>query len=158
MADADLVPELFGAESDFKAGTEWPWVNRALNLCAGIRSRFGRPDFDHFTVPIRALSWLIGRFGNEAGGVIFRFRGYSQPDDAELGYAVSAVKNGGRIPSVLAGIAAEKILHGARLASGLVRQPDWISGSELANALQARELQLWRMDLRKEWRPVETFA
>ena len=156
MADLDLVPEMFGAESDFKAGCEWPWVNRALNGCAVLRARFGHPQLERWTALIRAFSWMIGRLGNEAGGVVIQF--YGRGPGLELAYAVTSPAHGGRIPSVLAGIAAERIVNG-RMAgqTGVIQRQDWLTERELAQALAARDLLLWQRDhADTTWRPLQT--
>ncbi|MDQ3991540.1 MAG: saccharopine dehydrogenase NADP-binding domain-containing protein, partial [Actinomycetota bacterium] len=42
MADADLLPELFGVDTvEFKAGSEWPILNRLLALASSIRAGLG---------------------------------------------------------------------------------------------------------------------
>jgi hypothetical protein len=157
MSDVDLVPEFFGAESvDFKAGCEWPLVNRALNLCALMRSRLGHPQLERWTSPIRMLSWTIGRFGNEAGGVSFVFRGKRGGREAQLAYAVTGTTLGGRIPSLLASIAAQRILNGSLRRVGVVRRQDWLTGVELADALKLRGLELWkRGEATETWRQVD---
>jgi hypothetical protein len=156
MADVDVVREFFQAESDFKAGCEWQWINRALNLCAVTRSRFGHPQLERWTPIIRAVSWMIGRFGNEAGGVVFAFHGTRGGTDTELAYAVTSPRHGARIPAMLAGIGAQRILNGAMGRTGVVRRQDWLTGLELADALKARGLALWRRGAATErWCRVE---
>ena len=156
MADLDLVPEFFDADSDFKAGCEWPWVNRALNLCAVIRARLGHPQLERWTPLIRSLSWALGRIGNEAGGVVFAFTGERAANEVEFAYAVTSRWQGGRIPAMLASIAAHRILDGRLARSGIIRRQDWLSTHELAAELMARGLELWtRGSPNDSWQQVD---
>ncbi|MCZ0990834.1 NAD(P)H-binding protein [Streptomyces diastatochromogenes] len=77
MADLDVLAELCGARTiAFKAGTEFTVVNRALGLFAALRARTGRPRATRRWTPlVRAVSWLVGRVGDEAGGFTVTVRG-----------------------------------------------------------------------------------
>ncbi|MFF4438380.1 hypothetical protein [Streptomyces sp. NPDC001621] len=69
MADLDVAAGLYGARTiAFKAGTEFTAVDRALGLFPAVRARTGRPCAARRWTPlVRALSWLVGRVGDEAG-------------------------------------------------------------------------------------------
>ncbi len=93
MADLDVLPELFGVGTvTFKAGSEFPLLNRLLGGAAALRARTGHPRLEAYTSLVRGLSWLVGRFGNDAGGVIFEVvkdRGISLLSIIEIPHPVS---------------------------------------------------------------------
>ena len=152
MADLDLLPELFGVKTvEFKAGTEWQLLNRLLNMAAHIRRVTGYPNWENFTSLIRAFSWLVGRFGKDEGGVIFEIRGFRNGTLTTHRIAVTARRDGGLIPSILAGIAAWKLFSGQLTQKGLVPVHQWITSEELVAALKTRGLEIW-------WQPPEASA
>jgi hypothetical protein len=117
MADLDVLPELFGVGTvTFKAGSEFPPLNRLLGGAAALRARTGHPRLEAYTPLVRGLSWLVGRFGKEAGGVIFEVTGRRGGRPQRQAIAVVAEDDGGRIPAVLAGMAVQELLAG-RLAT-----------------------------------------
>ena len=155
MADLDVLAELCGAGTiAFKAGTEFPSVNRALGLFAALRARTGRPRATrHWTPLVRAVSWLVGRVGDEAGGFTVTVSGERgrRPITRRLG--MTARQDGGRIPSLLAGIAVDHLLSGRLHTTGLVPLHSWLAPHELRAALRERGISLWRRDDEDEWRP-----
>ena len=56
-----------------------------------------------------------------------------------------AEKDGGLIPSVLAGMAVEELLSGRLSQSGIVPVHKWIRSEKLIEGLVRRGLQLWWM-------------
>jgi hypothetical protein len=157
MADLDLLPTLFGLETvEFKAGTEHVILNRTLNLAARMRARWGWPVWERFTPFVRALSWLVGRIGKDEGGVIFEIGGLDENSQPRLErVAVMAEKDGGRIPSALAGMAAVELLDSRLTQKGLLPVHNWIGPTRLIAGLQARDLQLWRQrQPDEEWRKM----
>jgi hypothetical protein len=155
MADLDLLPELFGVKTvEFKAGTEWPPLNRLLGAAARIRTLTGHPDWERFTPIIRAFSWLAGRLGKDEGGVIFEIGGLRQGAPITQRMAVVARRDGGLIPAVLAGIATARLLSGSLATKGIVPVHQWITSEELIRELQARGLEIWWQPYSvTEWRP-----
>lgn len=147
MADLDLLPALFGLQTvEFKAGTEHPLLNRLLALAATIRARTGRPQWHRLTPLVRALSWLAGRIGKAEVGVMFEITGRQKSAGlAEATYRFALVddKDGGRIPSILAGIAVEELLNGRLTQPGLLPVHTWITPKRLLAAFTQRNLQLW---------------
>ncbi len=144
MADLDVLPQLFGAETvEFKAGTEHLFLNQLLNVAAIIRARIGHPQWEQFTPWVRALSWLTGRIGKDEGGVVFEIGGRS--DGARVTYrvAVMADHDGGLIPAVLAGMAVEEILSRRLAHTGVIPVHTWITSVGLIEGLTRRGLKLW---------------
>lgn len=157
MADLDLLPELFEVQTvEFKAGTEWDFLNRLLGLAARIRVQFGWPDWEKFISFIRAFSWLIGRIGMDEGGVIFEVRGKRDSNLQTDRIAVIAQKDGGLIPSVLAGIAAQRLLDGRIAKAGLIPLQSWIKSEDLIVELERRGLEIWwHPSDQNGWEPFE---
>lgn len=150
MADLDLLPQLFGVKTvEFKAGTEWSFLNRLLSMAARIRKRTGYPDWESFAPVVRALSWLVGRFGRDEGGVIFEITGVLNNSLVTHEVAVVARRNGGLIPAVLASIGAKKLVSGEVPTRGIVPLNHWISSDELVKDLVDRGLEIW-------WKPSGT--
>lgn len=144
MANLDLLPELFKVHTvEFKAGTEHYFLNRLLGFAAAIRVRTGVPNWESFTTPVRALSWLFGRFGLDAGGVVFEFSGRANELRRTDLISVIAENDGGLIPSVLAGIAVQELLSGRLTSAGLVPLDSWLSSNQLIVELLRRELKIW---------------
>jgi hypothetical protein len=66
MADLTVLPALLGVGTvSFKAGSEWPTLNRLLGLAAALRARTGQPRLEALTWLVRGVSWLAGRLGDE---------------------------------------------------------------------------------------------
>ncbi len=144
MSDLDLLPELFGVGTvEFKVGTEWPFLNRSLGLAARTRAATGWPNWEKFTPLVRAASWLIGQFGKDEGGVIFEVRGSIGSSVVTRRISVVARRDGGLIPSVLAGIAVDRLLSGRLDTKGIVPVNRWIPPEELIWELENRGLEVW---------------
>lgn len=146
MADLDVLPDLCGAGSvSFKAGAEFTWLNRALGVLAKARARTGRPRAPQRLTPLlRGATWLVGRAGDEAGGFAVSVTGMSGGRRVTRRLAMTADHHGGRIPSLLAGIAVEKVLAGDLQTRGVVPLDSWLSPAELYAALAGRGVRLWR--------------
>jgi hypothetical protein len=157
MADLDLLPELFAVQTvEFKAGTEWPLLNRLLGAAARIRTLTGHPDWERFTPMIRGFSWLAGRLGKDEGGVIFEVGVLLQGRPVTQRVAVVARRDGGLIPAVLASIATARLLSGSLTTKGILPIHRWITSAELVRELQARGLEIWWQPRgAKEWQPFE---
>lgn len=152
MADLDLLPALFNAQTvEFKAGTEHSLLNKLLGLAATIRARTGRPQWQRFTSLVRALSWLAGRLGRPEGGVIFEITGRRNNALTTSRFALMDDKDGGRIPSILAGMAIVEILNGRLTQPGLHPIHTWITPQHLLNAFTQRGLQLWFQSPNSPW-------
>jgi hypothetical protein len=155
MADADVLPELLGVGTvEFKAGSEWPFLNRLLAFASATRARFGGPAWEDFTTLARALSWTFGRFGKNEGGVVFEATGLVGGSEKRHRVAVVGESEGGRIPIALAGIAVEEILAHRVPDAGLVNLATWIPSDVLLDRIQARGLAVWGLpDGGRQWRP-----
>ncbi|WP_162467316.1 saccharopine dehydrogenase family protein [Streptomyces cavernae] len=154
MADLDVLPELLGAGTvSFKAGSEFTTLNRALGAFASVRARTGLPRRPHRWTPVvRAASWLAGRAGDEAGAFMMSVTGRRNGRTLTRSLGMTALKHGGRIPSLLAGIAVERVLAGTLAAPGVVPLHSWLSPAELYAALVERDIRLWsRAD--DDWKP-----
>lgn len=144
MANLDLLPALFGVNTvEFKAGTEWPILNRLLNLSALFRKAVVGPSWEALMPFVRGFSWLMGRAGKDEGGVFFEITGTRHQQPKTHRFAVMADHDGGLIPSVLAGIAAQRLLSGQITSPGLIPIHQWISPADLLTQLAARGLALW---------------
>jgi len=144
MADLDVLPELFGVGTvTFKAGCEFPLLNRLLGRAAALRARTGHPRLEAYTSLVRGLSWLVGRFGNDAGGVIFEVAGRHRGMPQRQAIAVVGERDGGRIPAVLAGMAVQELLAGRLAAPGVADLRSWLPQDRLIQGLVRRGLRLW---------------
>src|SRR5262249_23202199 len=144
MADLDLLPALFGAQTvEFKAGCEHAWLNRLLGWAAALRARTGHPHWERYTPFVRALSWLAGRVGRGGGGGLFVGSGTAGQASVTHRLAVVAETHGARIPSVLAGMAVAELLEGRLAGQGLVPVHAWLTGEQLVEGLTRRGLKLW---------------
>ena len=150
MADLDLLPELFEVKTvEFKAGTEWAFLNRLLGMAAGIRKITGYPNWENFTLMVRAFSWLMGRFGKDEGGAVFEIKGFVNNLLITRRIAIIAKTDGGIIPAILASIATKKLISGDLQKKGLIPLNDWISAEELLKEFADRNLEIW-------WKPDDT--
>lgn len=156
-AMSDLA--LFGDELGFgtvafKAGSEFAWANRLLGMTAAVRARTGRPKrLTRLTGSMRALSWVAGRFGDEAGGLIVEVEGTGVDNHpSRRAWGLTADEEGGRIPALLAGIAVEEILAGRLTAAGLVALDSWIPPGDAWARLAARGVRLFDREGDGSWR------
>jgi hypothetical protein len=153
MADLTVLPEMYGARTvTFKAGTEHAWLNRTLGWFATARARTGRPRHpERLTPVVRALSWLIGRFGDEAGGFLAEVHGTLDGTPVRRALGMTAADGGGRIPSLLAGIATAELLGGRLTAPGPVPLDAWLPPDRAWTELAKRGIALWH-DNGSGWR------
>ena len=154
MADLDLLPELLEVKTvEFKAGTEWAFLNRLLGMAAGIRKIIGYPNWENFTLVVRAFSWLMGRFGKDEGGAVFEMKGFVNHSITTRRMAIIARKDGGIIPAILASIATQKLISNDLQNRGLTSLNEWISSEELLKEFADRHLEIWwKPDDREKWR------
>ncbi len=157
MADLDVLPELFGVTTvTFKAGSEFPLLNRLLGGAAAVRARTGHPQLEAYTPLVRGLSWLVGRFGNDAGGVIFEVTGRRSGMPQRQAIAVVGEHDGGRIPAVLAGIAVQELLAGRLATPGVANLRSWLPQDRLIQGLLHRGLRLWWRQDADIWQDFRT--
>jgi hypothetical protein len=110
-ADRDVLSREFGARRvEFKAGSEFPWLNRTLAIVAGSRAFTGFPRLDRWANPMRLFLKWLGRFGTDAGGVLVEVMGTKVGQTITRQIALVADQNGERIPSLLATIAVGMLL------------------------------------------------
>jgi Saccharopine dehydrogenase NADP binding domain len=157
MADLDVLPELFGVRTvTFKAGSEFPMLNRLLGGAAALRAHTGHPRLEAYTSMVRGLSWVVGRFGNDAGGVIFEVTGRRGDKPQRQAIAVVGKRDGGRIPAVLAGMAVQELLAGRLTAPGPVDLRSWLQTDRLIQGLLRRGLRLWWRQDSGGWQHLRT--
>ncbi len=152
-ADRDVLAREFGVRRvEFKAGSEFSWLNRALAITARCRAFTGFPALDHWANPLRVcLKWL-GRFGTDAGGVIVEVVGAKRERAVTRQLAIVAAEKGERIPSVLAAIAVDALLRGELAARGAVPLSSWLGAPQLFDELRSRGLHLWsKQSLATSW-------
>ncbi|WP_333761605.1 hypothetical protein [Streptomyces sp. IBSBF 2390] len=105
---------------------------------------------------MRALSWLVGRVGDEAGGFTVSVSGRRDGRAVIRRMGMTARRDGGRIPSQLAGIAVAHLLTGRLRTPGLVVLLSRLTAPEVRTALRDRGSGLWRRDDDAgDWRPWE---
>jgi hypothetical protein len=154
MADLDVLPALYGVGTvEFKAGSEHALFNRLLAGSAWVRARTGHPVLERFTPLVRGISWLGGRFGDEAGAAYFEVTGRTGGRIARRAIGVASARDGGKMPAVLAGIAVEELLGGRLATPGIVPLDTWIAAEHLIERLTARGLSVWERDEGGPWRP-----
>jgi len=154
MADLEVLSDLYGADTiSFKAGSEYAGLNRLLGVAALLRARTGRPRRpERLTTVVRASSWLVGRFGDDSGGFLVEVTGQQAGCPVRRGFAMTAAADGGRIPSLLAGIAVQEVLNGRLTAPGYGPPQVWLTPQQAWQALAARGVALWRRDEDESWR------
>lgn len=144
-ADFDLFPRYFGTQRvEFKAGSEFVWLNRSLALIARVRARTGVPQIERWTSLLRKALRVLGIFGTDAGGVSVEVSGSKNCVPVQEQIAVTAERNGERIPAIPAALAISALLGGEISARGIVPLHSWIAPDKLFSALSARALRLWR--------------
>jgi saccharopine dehydrogenase-like NADP-dependent oxidoreductase len=143
-ADQDLLPRYFGVgRVEFKAGSEFVWLNRGLAAAARLRARTGFPALERWSDALRRGLRVLGRFGTDRGGVLVEISGTKNGAPAEVQIAVVAERHGERIPAVPAAIAVEALLRGEVSARGVVPLHTWIAPVRLFEELSKRGLKLW---------------
>lgn len=156
MADLDVLPELFGVGTvEFKAGSEFAFLNRMLAFLAVLRARTGHPTLERYTTVVRAVSWFVGRWGRDAGGVICEVTGDVGGRVRREAVAVVRSDEGARIPIVLAGIAVSEVLAGRLVQPGVADLRTWVTEERLLTGLRERGLTMWRRTDAEHWRPYE---
>jgi hypothetical protein len=152
-ADSDALRARFGvATIECKAGSEFAWVNRTLCLAGQIRSRLGWPNWERWTTPLRAASWVLGRVGRDDGGVLIEVTGVAEGRCRTHRIALVVAEHGGRIPAVLAAMAAEDLLSKRLTDRGLIPADAWITPEGVAARLRERGMQLlWQAHGTQTW-------
>jgi hypothetical protein len=155
-ADRDVLAREFGARQvEFKAGSEFPWLNRALALAARCRSLTGFPRLDRWASLLRTCLRWLGRFGTDTGGVLVEVTVTKSARTVTRQIALVADEQGERIPSLLAAIAVGALLRGELTARGAVPLSSWIAPQQLFHELRCRGPRLWsKSALDANWQPV----
>lgn len=158
MADLDVLPELLGVQTvEFKAGTEWPFLNWLLGVAAQIRAATGYPEWERFSLLVRSISWLFGRLGKDAGGVVFEISGFSGKVMKTHRIALTSQHDGGIIPVLLASIGTIRLLYGGLTIKGIAPLHRWIDPGDLLIELQMRGIEIWWQGHgSNRWKPFES--
>jgi hypothetical protein len=149
-AERDLFAREFGARRvEFKAGSEFPWLNRALALAARLRF----PALDRCASSTRIFLKLLGHFGTDAGGVLVEIEGRGEEQFVRQQIAVVALNHGERIPALLAAIAVRALLGGELTARGWMPLATCLATTTLFKEFHRRGLQFWlKTEANSEWR------
>jgi len=143
-ADRDVLSRELEARSiEFKAGSEFSWLNRSLGAVSRLTARSSFPSLERWANTIRKCLKLLGWFGTDAGGVIVEVAGRLNNEPARQQIAVTAAREGERIPSLLAAIAAAALLRGELTARGVVPLSTWLPTAQLFDELCLRGLRVW---------------
>lgn len=160
MADVDLLPKALGVDYvAFKAGSEWPVLNALVGAAAQVRRHTGHPDWIRLARPARALSRVFGRFGREEGGVAFELTGRKEGIEATASLAITAERDGGQIPSLLASMATNDLLSGRYSAPGVADIAHWVDPERWLQGMSERGLKVWHRNSRvMPWTEARTVA
>ena len=121
VADFDLFPQWFGAGSvEFKAGSEFAWLNRLLFWSARLRATIGTPHLERISPLVGSAIKLMGRFGTDAGAGMVEVTGNKAGRSTIVRIALVARDRDPRIPAVPAAIAAQGILTSRVKGKGLI--------------------------------------
>ena len=137
--EVDLFPAAFGARRvEFRAGSEFPWLNRALAGLARLRRRLGRPRLERWERLARPAVGAVGRFGTEAGGLMVELRGRGEGAARRLRYAVVSGDRGADLPALPASILAAAAVRGEGPPPGLAAPWTWLTPERFARELVRR--------------------
>jgi hypothetical protein len=159
-ADRDVLSHEFDVQGiEFKAGSEFAWLNRSLAAVARLRARTGFPRLEHWANPIRKCLKVFGQFGTDAGGVLVEVTGVRKGETGTQQIALVAERHGERIPSLLAAIVTGALLRGELTARGAMRLSTCLPIEQLFEELNRRGLRWWlKRDRRANWQPLVEIA
>jgi len=145
VADYDLVPRYFGAQTvEFKVGSEFSLLNRALGCASYIRVHTGFPPLGLLSPLIRMLIRIVGVIGTHQGGVIVEISGSKEGAAVTQHVALVSVNHGFHIPSVLAGLGTAALLRAEIEGRGIIPLHVALSSSELLTSLTNLGFKIWR--------------
>ena len=152
MADVDLLPATFGLDYvAFKAGRSGRCSSPLSDSRAGPASHGPSRLASRRAAGEGAVS-LRGVEGRREGGVAFEVTGLKDGSESRRSLAITSERDGGRIPSVLASIAAQAVLAGRYTQPGVADVGGWIDPEDWIDALSRRGLTIWhRADRREPW-------
>lgn len=155
VADFDILPRVFGVGSvEFKAGSEFAWLNRSLHVAGRMRRRMGHPQLERWVSVFRQLIRLLGVFGTDRGAVLCEFVGRIGSNRESIQLAVTADSEGHHIPAVLAGIATSDLIRGKIASAGVVPLHEWMGATRIKDEFSRRGMNLlWKPHPAKAWEP-----
>ena len=127
---------------EFKIGSELDLLNRSLSALRSLKCFLGLKRLNWIMPLSRMLIDLASWFGTSQGAVMVEVSGEGKVGVQKMSLSVFAERHGEVIPSILASIAAHKILTGEVGYSGIVRLPDWLSKDTFIAELSKRQIQL----------------
>jgi hypothetical protein len=161
IADYWTQRRLFGARTvEFKIGSEFRWLNRALALVREAKRLTGVRNLAPLIPLFRAALSLAARVGTTKGGVmVTATRRGSGPAARTLKLSAFREYDGHVIPALLPAIATQRLLAGSFATEspgsrGIADLRRWISFDELVGELAARCVSVARHD--GSWRVVGT--
>ena len=139
IADYFTLVEYFGARTvDFKIGSEFGWLNKALVGVREVRRHLGLPRLGPLVPTFRAVLAVAGFFGTSQGAVMVTVTGGRDIPMRQLSLAAYAEKDGQIIPALLPSIAAGLVLEKRIAFEGIADLRRWISFDRLLAELRAR--------------------
>jgi len=155
-ADRDVFSREFGAQGvEFKAGSEFAWLNRSLAAVARLRPLANFLSLENRADPIRKCLKVLGRLGTSAGGVLVEVTGIRDGETVTQQIALVAKRQGERIPSLLAAIVTGALLRDELTARGSMRLSTCLPIERLFDELVRRGLRLWlKRDRSTNWQPL----
>jgi len=134
FGDPDLLAELFdGCSFEFKVGSDVDLMNRGIEIVSWLKRKFAIADPLEIRSVLGAIMRSLSVLGSDRGAARVEVTG----EGGRYVGTVSARERGHRIPSVLAAIAAARILEGRLTESRLDR---WLP--DLGDELARRKLEL----------------
>lgn len=155
-ADRDVLScELAARSAEFKAGSEFAWLNRSLAVVAQLRACTGHPSMEHWADPMRKCLKLLGHFGTSAGGVLVEVTGLQKTVNVKQQIAVVTEHNGERIPALPAAIATAALLRGELIDRGATPLSSCLTTERLFNEFTKRGLRFWtKPERHASWQPL----
>jgi saccharopine dehydrogenase-like NADP-dependent oxidoreductase len=127
---------------EFKIGSELDLLNRSLSALRSVKGFLGLKRLNWIMPLTRTLIYLASWFGTSQGAIMVEVSGEGKTGVQKMSLTVFAERQGEVIPSILASIAAQKILDGKVGYSGIVRLPDWLAKDKFIAELSKRQVQL----------------
>ncbi len=143
IADYFLQPIHFGTRRvEFKIGSELEFLNRTLDALRLVRRYVGMKTLNWIVQLSRMIVYAASWWGTTQGAVMVEVYGGLGRGARQMSLSVYAEEHGEVIPSVLASIAAQKILNGEVGHQGIVPLHRWLSKEEFVAELSRREIKV----------------
>ena len=141
VADYFLQPIYFGTRRvEFKIGSELDFLNRTLAALRPLKGYIGVRTLNWLVQLSRMIVYAASWFGTTKGAVMVEASRGTGSEARQMSLSVYAEEHGEVIPSVLASIAAQKILDAEVGHQGIVPLHLWLSKDEIVLELSKREI------------------